>query len=242
MNGDYFTEAGFETYMSLQPWNKEMEIAALPVYKNLAFVDIAGYQNSGNTVFLSENDLVAMVENIASKVGMQVVHTKVNKTTYSEEMQNAVTGIEVTTDTGSIRIDGDGKVAVNFFEGIEFPEEYKMRSQKNPGGLSLTAGLYATIANEAGEVQILDLRTGQSVNTGIRYEDVESFGDASDEHFAVAYKTGEIAIVEKTSGQLIKKTKYSLNFLPEFFGYEDDMLYVRDMESPNLLIVIKEFE
>ena len=567
VNGEYYSQETYEYRKSLLPWNMEMEVAALPVYKNLAYADIEGHQYSAISVFLDEDTLVAMVEDIASKVDMQVVHTKINKTTY-KELKNIVYGIEATTDKGSIKIEGDGRVYVNFFEGVQLPKEYEMKdsatieqanatvsylleqygdlfpskdmspncydaydnkaqryvnyqavarvysaegiddyyfnqvqfeyneqlgltgisygdvrsaaelvgyypiisveeakeilvegkgieyeidfarydvalsdledtsyveliyntpnqnlyyyfagnkyyqpfycfyvkmgsleeycrfyvpaikgateneipeqseitildiseyhvidgiyqkdgkyykldhgemveteyviqnstedysleygeavgefmedgsiqwkayykgeevlnldeamsgigsvnpdsyeiryldgdiiiicfelqsgeqyatvflykvdgtlqrltdsikmcSMYDPTGLSLTTGLHGLVGNEAKEVMILDLQTGQSVNTGIKYEDVEAIGSASDEHFAVVYKTGEIAIVEKTSGQIIKKTKYPLNFTPYIFVYEDDMLYVESMESPNLVFVIKDFE
>jgi len=126
LNGDYFTETGFESHLASLPWNKEWEIFALPVYKNLAFVDITGYQNSENTVFLSEDELIAMAEDVASKVGMKVIHTKINKSTFSDEMQNVATKIEVTTDLGSIEIQGNGRVYVNFYEGVQLSKEYEM--------------------------------------------------------------------------------------------------------------------
>lgn len=571
LNGDYFTEAGFETYMSSFPWNKEWEVAALPVYKNLAFVDIAGYQNSSNTVFLSADTLVVMLEDIATKLNMQVVHIKVIKETYSDELKNVATGIEATTDLGSIEITGDGRVYVNFFEGVQLPEEYamsdsasvedanktvnylleqyadlfssekispacyeiydsngqrciryravervagvagieeyyfnkvefeyneqlgltgmwygdvrdaselvgyypiisveeakslleegkyieydmgfspydvkisdlrnasyvelmyytpmqnlhyyystynkyyqpyycfyvklgdleeyckfyvpaiegateteipvqdevsildvheyeardgfyvkddkyytlehgdlveteppvvdptedpymeygevlgeimedgstqwnfyykgellvnleeltmglssinptsyearyvdgniviiamesraadnrvatvlmyfpedgtlrrltdwiSMRSASVPYGLVLTTGLYATMGNEENEVQILDLTTGESVNTGIRYEDIEYIADASDEHFAIVYKYGKIAVVEKATGEIIKKSTYKFNFTPTYITYKDGILYVKHSDNVKVIFVLKDFE
>ena len=126
LNGEYLSETGFEAYMSSFPWNKDLEVATLPVYKNLSFVDIPGYQNSSNTLFLSEEDMLTMVMDIATKVDMRVSDIRVIKDTFSDELKNVVTGMAATTDIGSIEIKGDGRVYVDFFEGVELPEEYAM--------------------------------------------------------------------------------------------------------------------
>ena len=117
-----------------------------------------------------------------------------------------------------------------------------MRSTAHPYGLHLDYDIYATLGNEANEVQILDLQTGKIVNTGIRYEDIEYITSASDEHFAVLYKTGEIGVVEKTSGQLIKKTTYQLKFTPYIIIYQDGLLYVKSSENRDLMFILDEFE
>ena len=573
VNGEIFSEETFEYRKSTLPWEREMEIAALPIYKNLAYVDVNGYRGAGYSIFLDEDTLVAMAEDIAAKLNMQVIDSTVQKVNFSDEMLNVVHGIEVTTDLGSIQIKGNGQVDVKFFEGVQLPEEYKMsdsatiananktvaylletyadviptdklvadcydvydksgnrsmkyqavgrahgadgiveyyfnqvgfdyneqlgltgisygdvraatellgyypiisveeaknmliegdsihydmafsshevllsdlrntsyvelvyyvpnqqeyisfidrshylpyycfyvklgdtneycryyvpavegatvdrlptetavtildmkeydiidglyfkdgkyytlqngeiveteppvanptedpymeygevigdiqdngaiqwnfyykgellvnldkitagissinpasyearyvdgniviicresreyesvlndyaivllyltedgtirkltdaipmRSSAHPYGLNLEYDIYATMGNESEEVQILDLRTGESVNTGILYEDIEYIVSASKAHYAVLYKTGEIAVVEKASGQMIKKTKYQLNFKPSYINYQDGILYVEDVETQDLIFVIEEFE
>lgn len=570
VNGDYFTELTFEYRKSLIPWNKEAEVAALPVYKNLAYTEIPG----GGSIFLDEDTLVAMVEDIATKVDMQVIHKKIDKENFSEEFQNVVSGITATTDKGAIEIKGDGQVYVSFFEGVQLPKEYEMtdsasieeankivnylleqyadlfatsnlspncydvydndverhmkyqavartygadgigdyyfnqvefeyneqlgltgirygdvrracellgyypiisveeakqilvegnalgydepfaryevtmedfssasyvelmyytqnrdfqyyystnnkyyqpfycfyvkmgsleeycryyvpavkgateeeipvqdevtildmseyevvdgmyhkddkyyvlqngeiveteppvvdptedpymeygevigdiqdngaiqwnfyykgellanlehltraissinptsyearyvdgniviicresrddngvlndyatvlmyltedgtirrltdaipmRSSAHPYGLNLVYDIYATMGNEANEVQILDLTTGESVDTGILYEDIEYIANASKEHFAILYKSGKIAVVEKASGQIVKTSKYQLNFNPTYIQYKDGMLYVEDSNNNNVIFVLKDFE
>lgn len=116
-----------------------------------------------------------------------------------------------------------------------------MRSSAHPYGLNLDYDIYATMGNEANEVQILDLTTGESVDTGILYEDIEYIANASKEHFAILYKSGKIAVVEKASGQIVKTSKYQLNFNPMYIQYKDGMLYVEDTNN-NVIFVLKEFE
>ena len=570
LNGEILSEDTFEYRKSAVPWNREWEIAALPIYKNLAYVNIEGYKGS-YSIYLGEDTLLAMAEDIVAKLNMQVVDSTIQRLTFSEEAQNMVSGIEVTTDLGSIHIDGHGQVNVHFTEPVQLPEEYKMsdsatiahanktvgyllevyadliptnklradcydtydesgnrkmkyqavgnaygadgiveyyfnqvgfeysegrgltgisygdvratteligyypiisveeakemliegisisydmafssnelllsdlrnasyvellyyvpnqqkyvsftdrsiyipyycfyvklgdtneycrcyvpaiegatlssiptqteitilnmseyermdglyvkdgkyyklrngelvetepvaskddeyfeygevsgdikddgsvqwnfyykgellvnldeltagissinsdsyearyvdgniiivcresrtennllndyaiillysledgtirqlvdaipfRSSTHPYGLHLDYDTYATMGSESEEVLILDLRTGKSVNTGIHYDDIDYIANASDEHFAVLYKTGEIAIVEKSTGQIIKKTKYQLNFAPHVIVYADNMIYVEDVASPNLIFVIKDCE
>ena len=117
-----------------------------------------------------------------------------------------------------------------------------MRSSAHPYGLNLDYDIYATMGNEANEVQILDLTTGESVDTGILYEDIEYIANASKEHFAILYKSGKIAVVEKASGQIVKTSKYQLNFNPTYIQYKDGMLYVEDSNNNNVIFVLKDFE
>ena len=98
------------------------------------------------------------------------------------------------------------------------------------------------MGNEANEVQILDLTTGESVDTGILYEDIEYIANASKEHFAILYKSGKIAVVEKASGQIVKTSKYQLKFNPTYIQYKDGMLYVEANIENNVIFVLKDFE
>lgn len=117
-----------------------------------------------------------------------------------------------------------------------------MRSSAHPYGLNLDYDIYATMGNEENEVQILDLTTGESVDTGILYEDIEYIANASKEHFAILYKSGKIAVVEKASGQIVKTSKYQLNFNPTYIQYKDGMLYVEANIENNVIFVLKDFE
>lgn len=117
-----------------------------------------------------------------------------------------------------------------------------MRSSAHPYGLNLDYDIYATMGNEANEVQILDLTTGESVDTGILYEDIEYIANASKEHFAILYKSGKVAVVEKASGQIVKTSKYQLNFNPTYIQYKDGMLYVEANIENNVIFVLKDFE
>lgn len=126
-NGEILSTKTFEYRKSSVPWKNGYEgVAALPIYRNLAYVDIAGYRGSGYTVYLSEDELTAMAEDIASKLNMEIIDSTIQRATFSEEAQNLVCGIEVMTDLGSIKIKGNGLVDVQFFEGVQLPEEYKM--------------------------------------------------------------------------------------------------------------------
>ncbi|MBQ3559977.1 MAG: hypothetical protein IJA07_10730 [Agathobacter sp.] len=116
-----------------------------------------------------------------------------------------------------------------------------IHSGTQPYGLDLRGGRYLTMGNEAEEVLIVDLLTGESVNTGIRYEDVDCILSASDKYYAFAYKTGEIVLIDKASGKLFKKAKYQLSFTPNNITYQDDMLYI-PADYGTQMFVIKEFE
>ena len=114
-------------------------------------------------------------------------------------------------------------------------------SAYQPYGLDVKFGRYPTMGNEEGEILIVDLLTGESVNTGILFENVEEIQDASEDYYAFVYKTGEIAIIDKVSGNLLKKTKYTYDFEPYSIIYQDDMLYIL-ADYGNQVFVIKEFE
>lgn len=114
-------------------------------------------------------------------------------------------------------------------------------SKEQPQGLRLSGGRYPTMGNDKGEIVIVDLLTGENVNTGISYEKIDYIWSACEEYYAVAYKTGEIALVSKARGEVVKQTKYQLNFIPDGIVYQDDMLYIQ-ADYGNQVFVIKEFE
>ena len=114
-------------------------------------------------------------------------------------------------------------------------------SSKQPLGLDLKGGRYPTMGNDAGELLIVDLLTGKSQNTGISYDELNCILSASDKYYAVVYKTGEIALIDKVTGELFKITKYQLSFTPENIIYQDNMLYI-STDYGTTVFVIKEFE
>lgn len=99
------------------PWNPNMTIAALPIYKNLA----ESY-DSGERVYLAEDTLLTMAEGIAAKLKMEIVKTTFSSVT--DEMGTTTCGIVATTDLGTIEIDGRGGVYVHFKESQSLPAGY----------------------------------------------------------------------------------------------------------------------
>lgn len=92
------------------PWKSHMTIATMPVYKNLT------YGMDGENVYLDESVLRTMADSLVAKLNMQVLNTAVNETS---------SRVDVTTDTGSIRIEGNGKVDISFLYGVQIPSEYE---------------------------------------------------------------------------------------------------------------------
>lgn len=109
-----------------------------------------------------------------------------------------------------------------------------------PYGLDLKSGRYPTMGNEAGEILIVDLLTGENVNTGILYDEIDSILSASDRYYAFVYKNGEVALIDKVSGMLYKKAKYQFSFTPTDIIYQDDLLYVQE-DWGSIVFVIREF-
>ena len=108
-----------------------------------------------------------------------------------------------------------------------------------PYGITYDGGRYATNRNTDDFLWIVDLISGKSVNTGIRNEDVWIIQEASNEHYAVVLQTGEIAVVEKESGAVIKRTKYQLDSIPQYIRYKDGLVYIEPVGS--FVYVISEF-
>lgn len=110
-------------------------------------------------------------------------------------------------------------------------------------GLTFYGGRYATKSDINGEITIVDALEGTSISTGISCEDVESIrNDENDTYFIIHYKTGEIAIVEKNSGVMIKKTRFKANFSIASASYKDEKLYVQSRSDGVFVFVISEFE
>ena len=114
------------------------------------------------------------------------------------------------------------------------------REGGQPYGIVYDGGRYISKRNTDGTLWIVDLVDGSSVNTGIQNDDIKFIKNASEEHYAIVYQTGEIAIVEKESGQLIKKSKYQLKVTPSSIRYKDELIYVELISRQ--VLVIREFE
>ena len=109
-------------------------------------------------------------------------------------------------------------------------------------GLIFHGDQYATNVNSDRNVEIVDAITGSRYSTGIYYQDVSSIRSAGEQHLAIVCTNGEIAIVEKTSGQIIKKSKFKVNFDVNGILYKDDLLYVETWTGGYYVFVISEFE
>lgn len=102
-------------------------------------------------------------------------------------------------------------------------------------------GRYGIKGNTYGDMQIIDAVEGNIYNTEIQLKEVEMIYNASEQHFAVLYKNGEIQIVEKISGKTIKETKEKINFVTSNMMYKDGLLYIESTNGRPLIFVISEF-
>lgn len=100
---------------------------------------------------------------------------------------------------------------------------------------------YAKWADGEENIVILDLVEGDIVETGIASKNVASIWNAGDDYYAVFYLNGQIAIVEKASGQKIKMSDYRFNVDPDRLMYKDGILYAEFM-SEKLVYVVSKFE
>ena len=124
LGGGTFQKNDFAKLMANNPANEAKEIAALPIYKNLCGTYIG---NNDFVEYMTEDSLTAMIEDITTKLNMKIISTKFDKVRVGDsENRYAVTGVQVTTDTGSIQINARGKVIVSFVDGVQLPEEYDM--------------------------------------------------------------------------------------------------------------------
>ena len=116
--GDVMSREDFYMQEENLPWNHNMTIAALPIYKNLS-----SSLSSGEFIYLDKDALRTMAEDIASKLKMKIVETSFQGIT--DEIGTTICGIVVTTDAGSIEIDGRGEVYVRFKESESLPPGYE---------------------------------------------------------------------------------------------------------------------
>ena len=127
-----FGNMGFEGLMAYDiseldtpnPWNPDLKISSLPVYRNLAYTDIR------MAVYLSEEQMHEIAKNTASALNVDVNDTKV---TYvkdfvqggvSDEILNSACSVDAKcSDNTAITVYGDGQIRINF-EKQTLPSDY----------------------------------------------------------------------------------------------------------------------
>lgn len=105
------SEEELEKHLSTAPWNEEMEVSTLPVYKNLSF-----YSTAGNSVYLDSETLLQMAEDIAGKLEAEIISWEYILNTGNES--KTLEGITAEIDIGKITVYGNGKISISFSEGI----------------------------------------------------------------------------------------------------------------------------
>lgn len=167
------------------------------------------------------------------------------------------------TNLGALYLDGKILIISTGIEGINFTEQittcylYSKEdgslteiieptpsriSKRGKMGLTFYGGRYATMGNTDGELLIVDAIEGNNINTGIHYKDIDVVRNASDQHFAVQYMSGEIVVIEKASGEIIKKTKDKMHITINGIVYKEDKLYIETWNGKPLVFIISKFE
>lgn len=125
------------------PWNAEMEIDALPVYRNLTYS--AEYPSISGMVYLPQERMEEIMQNTADALHVMITSAKPTclkdliAGDYPEELLEEVWSIEAVCSGGtSITAYADGEICLNF------------RNKKLPSGYSFT--YHDTTAEEADEV------------------------------------------------------------------------------------------
>lgn len=124
----YLGGMGFEGLMfydisessSANPWNDELQLETLPVYRNLAYVD-----ESGVTSYLTEEELLELAEKTAEALGEQITESKYDMLTAEKAMR-----LRAVTENLIISVEGNGYVLVEFSPAIALPEKYRPAGNK----------------------------------------------------------------------------------------------------------------
>lgn len=125
---------GFEGYMCYDiseldngnPWSENMDITALPVYKNRAY-DASG---AGIPIGLSEEEMTERLKIAVDALNLEVLSTEVITDGFPENYSDtaAETGpaeLRAATDNGALHVLADGRIS--YFlpdEGLALPDEY----------------------------------------------------------------------------------------------------------------------
>ena len=161
-----FGDMGFEALLYYDaselengnPWNENMEITTLPVYRNKAY-DSSG---AGVPKGLDEEKMRSLLDSAVSALGVEVISTEV--VTEEEKDGNPIpTEIRAKTNRGEINVFADGEISYFLPNGgLALPDEY-----------SFTYG--STTADEANETMgylsdiysgLLDYETPTAVSWG----------------------------------------------------------------------------
>lgn len=140
-----FGEMGYESFMAYDiseittgnPWNPDIELTALPVFKNLSYVYPIGRE--GFLTYLTENQLAAMAEETANALGVKITSTNVQSIIRARGSKAGIDDTLAQTPylfksvcdgtplgVGEIKINiyGNGDIEI-FFDGrLAIPDEY----------------------------------------------------------------------------------------------------------------------
>ncbi|MBR5177987.1 MAG: hypothetical protein IKW90_04180 [Lachnospiraceae bacterium] len=118
-----FGEMGFEGLMAYDiseldtpnPWNPDLKLSSLPVYRNLAYNDF------GEMVYLSEEQIREIAKNTASALKVDVIDTKITyvkdfeQGEVPDEILKSIYRIDVNcSDNTTITVYGDGQIRIEF--------------------------------------------------------------------------------------------------------------------------------
>ena len=114
----------------------------------------------------------------------------------------------------------------------------------NDGSMDLTfyGSQYGIMGNAGENVKIVDALNGTIIDTGISCDDLYFVSNAGDDYFAFVFDGKGIAILEKSSGQIIKLTTDKINCAINTIAYKDDLLYIETWYNGPLVFVISDFE
>lgn len=115
---------------------------------------------------------------------------------------------------------------------------------RNDGSMDLTfyGSQYGIMGNAGENVKIVDALNGTIIDTGISCDDLYFVSNAGDDYFAFVFDGKRIAILEKSSGQIIKLTTDKINCAINTIAYKDDLLYIETWYNGPLVFVISDFE
>ena len=108
-----------------------------------------------------------------------------------------------------------------------------------PNGVVLYGGRYATMGNASDALVIIDMLNGTSVYTDIRFSNIVAINDASENHFAVILNTGEVFVVKKSNGKIIKRSKDNFDMKIGVSGvYKEEQLYIEKCYKGTIQVLI----
>lgn len=115
---------------------------------------------------------------------------------------------------------------------------------RNDGSMDITfyGSQYGIMGNAGENVKIVDALNGTIIDTGIPCDDLYFVSNAGDDYFAFVFDGKGIAILEKSSGQIIKLTTDKINCAINNIAYKDDLLYIETWYNGPLVFVISDFE